>query len=84
MMIWTILNSFLKKNKPICFSVRSGLKEIFIYPAGMNIKTPEFEGFLHEVWAKHWESKKLHKEEISSLGRNDIYFWHKILAAQQS
>lgn len=38
-----------KKKETICFSVRSMLKEIFIYPVDMNIKTPEFEGFLHEV-----------------------------------
>ncbi|XP_061585467.1 leukemia inhibitory factor receptor [Cololabis saira] len=29
--------------------LKTALKEIFIYPAGMNIKTPEFESFLYET-----------------------------------
>ncbi|XP_034728872.1 leukemia inhibitory factor receptor isoform X1 [Etheostoma cragini] len=29
--------------------LKSVLKEIFTYPTGMNIKTPEFDGFLHEM-----------------------------------
>ncbi|KAM6930889.1 leukemia inhibitory factor receptor [Xenentodon cancila] len=29
--------------------LKNGLKEIFAYPAGMNIKTPEFESFLYET-----------------------------------
>ncbi|KAL3975554.1 dynein regulatry complex protein 1 [Sarotherodon galilaeus] len=43
--------------------VRSGLKEIFIYPAGMNIKTPEFEGFLHET--DQWLQSQKPEECIS-------------------
>lgn len=57
----------LKKKETICFSVRSRLKETFIYPVDMNIKTPEFEGFLHEVWANHWESKKKKKAQRGNI-----------------
>ncbi|XP_054895473.1 leukemia inhibitory factor receptor isoform X2 [Poeciliopsis prolifica] len=32
--------------------VKNGLREIFTYPAGMNIKTPEFESFLFETGQK--------------------------------
>ncbi|KAG7239249.1 hypothetical protein INR49_029539 [Caranx melampygus] len=33
-------------------TLRRGLKEIFIYPAGMNIKPFEMESFLNEVWTQ--------------------------------
>ncbi|XP_054467793.1 leukemia inhibitory factor receptor [Anoplopoma fimbria] len=42
---------------------RKMLKDIFAYPDGMNIKTPELEGFLHET-AKQLQSQKV--EECSS------------------
>ncbi|XP_041855246.1 leukemia inhibitory factor receptor [Melanotaenia boesemani] len=29
--------------------LKSGLREIFVYPAGMNIKTPEFDNYLYEM-----------------------------------
>ncbi|XP_007563592.1 leukemia inhibitory factor receptor isoform X2 [Poecilia formosa] len=32
--------------------LKNGLREIFTYPAGMNIKTPEFESFLNETGQK--------------------------------
>lgn len=46
-----------------CFSSRltSGLKEIFSYPAGMHIKTPEFDSFLDEVCTNHWINIMLHR-----------------------
>ncbi len=36
--------------------LKNGLKEIFVYPAGMNIKAPELDSFLREVWTNHWNS----------------------------
>ncbi|PWA15728.1 hypothetical protein CCH79_00009066, partial [Gambusia affinis] len=32
--------------------LKNGLREIFTYPAGMNIKTPEFESFLYKTCQK--------------------------------
>ncbi|XP_070761070.1 leukemia inhibitory factor receptor [Enoplosus armatus] len=43
--------------------LKSWLKDIFAYPAGMNIKTPELDSFLHET-DKRLQSQKL--EECSS------------------
>ncbi|XP_078107293.1 leukemia inhibitory factor receptor isoform X1 [Sander vitreus] len=42
--------------------LKSVLKEIFTYPAGMNIKTPEFDSFLHEI-GERLQSQKV--EECS-------------------
>uniref|UniRef100_A0A3Q0SNH8 Fibronectin type-III domain-containing protein n=1 Tax=Amphilophus citrinellus TaxID=61819 RepID=A0A3Q0SNH8_AMPCI len=43
--------------------LKSGLKEIFVYPAFMNIKTPEFESFLHET--DQWLQSQKPEECIS-------------------
>ncbi|XP_049435302.1 leukemia inhibitory factor receptor isoform X1 [Epinephelus fuscoguttatus] len=42
--------------------LKSGLKEVFAYPAGMNIKTPELDSFLHET-GERLQSQKV--EECS-------------------
>lgn len=44
----------------LLFRLKSWLKGIFAYPAGMNIKTAELASFLHEVWPNHWNSQIMH------------------------
>ncbi|XP_042344411.1 leukemia inhibitory factor receptor [Plectropomus leopardus] len=46
--------------------LKSGLQEIFAYPAGMNIKTPEFDSFLHET------SEKLQSQKVEECSCCDI------------
>ncbi len=52
-----------------CFSERltRGLKDILAYPAGMNIRTPELDKFLYEVWTNHWNSQILQREETTTV-----------------
>ncbi|KAK9523056.1 hypothetical protein VZT92_019485 [Zoarces viviparus] len=49
--------------------LRSGLKEIFAYPAGMNIKTPELDGFLHEIaeWLRPQRAEECSSCDIEIL-----------------
>ncbi|KAF1389404.1 hypothetical protein PFLUV_G00073080 [Perca fluviatilis] len=46
--------------------LKSVLKEIFTYPAGMNINTPEFDSFLHET------SERLQSQKVEECSFCDI------------
>ncbi|KAM3610502.1 uncharacterized protein V6R79_004825 [Siganus canaliculatus] len=46
--------------------LKSGLKGIFVYPAGMNVKPPEFDGFLHEI------SERLQSQDVEECSSCDI------------
>ncbi|XP_008416333.1 leukemia inhibitory factor receptor isoform X1 [Poecilia reticulata] len=57
--------------------LKNGLREIFTYPAGMNIKTPEFESFLNETGQKLQSQRE---EECISCDIEVLTvkpFWHE-------
>ncbi|XP_076587335.1 leukemia inhibitory factor receptor isoform X2 [Chaetodon auriga] len=47
-------------------TLKSGLKGIFAYPAGMNIKPPEFDSFLHEA------SERLQSQQMEECSSCDL------------
>uniref|UniRef100_A0A4W6BVD3 Fibronectin type-III domain-containing protein n=1 Tax=Lates calcarifer TaxID=8187 RepID=A0A4W6BVD3_LATCA len=42
--------------------LRRGLKKVFAYPAGMDIRTSELHSFLQEVWIYHSHNQNMHRE----------------------
>ncbi|KAM4579157.1 leukemia inhibitory factor receptor [Fundulus diaphanus] len=57
--------------------LKNGLREIFVYPAGMNIKPPEFENFLYET------DRKLQSQKVEECISCDVEvlnikpLWHE-------